>query len=98
MKSKTRKSEKQKKKIVIDPAWELINPNAAGIDIGSREHWACVPARSAEKMSVRLALLPPTLKPWPPGFRNAESKPWPWKRRGFIGFPFSKSWNGGDSR
>jgi transposase len=49
MKSKTRKSEKQKKKIVIDPAWELINPNAAGLDIGSREHWACVPARSAEK-------------------------------------------------
>ena len=49
MRSKTRKSQKQKKKIVIDPAWELINPDAAGIDIGSREHWACVPARSAEK-------------------------------------------------
>jgi transposase len=49
MKSRTRKAEKQKRKIVIDPAWELINPDAAGIDIGSREHLACVPARSAEK-------------------------------------------------
>jgi transposase len=27
----------------------LINPDAAGIGIGSREHWACVPSRSAEK-------------------------------------------------
>jgi transposase len=49
MNSKTPTSQNQKKKTVIDPAWELINPAAAGIDIGSREHWVCVPARSAEK-------------------------------------------------
>jgi transposase len=49
MKSKTQKSPKQKQKIPLDPAWELIHPAAAGIDIGSREHWACVPARSAGK-------------------------------------------------
>jgi transposase len=49
MKSKPRKSEKKKKKTVIDPAWELIHPEAAGIDIGSREHWACVPAGSTGK-------------------------------------------------
>jgi len=49
MKSNIRKSQKKKKKIVIDPAWELINPEAAGIDIGSKEHWACVPAHSAQK-------------------------------------------------
>ena len=36
MKSKPRKSEKKKKKTVIDPAWELIHPEAAGIDIGSK--------------------------------------------------------------
>ncbi|MGH9724986.1 MAG: IS110 family transposase [Candidatus Acidiferrales bacterium] len=35
--------------IVIDPTWELINPDAAGLDIGSREHWACVPPGRAEK-------------------------------------------------
>jgi transposase len=28
--------------------FERINPNAAGIDIGSREHWVCVPADRAE--------------------------------------------------
>src|ERR1700685_4354750 len=49
MKSKTPKSPKKKKKVMNDPAWELINPHAAGIDIGSREHWVCVPARSADK-------------------------------------------------
>jgi transposase len=45
----TPKISKAKEKIVIDPAWELINPDAAGIDIGSREHWACVPAGRAGK-------------------------------------------------
>src|SRR5271170_8442515 len=49
MKSKIRKSQKQKKKTVIDPVWELINPDAAGIDIGFREHWACVPAGRDQK-------------------------------------------------
>lgn len=44
MKKKPAKFKKQKEKITIDSCWELINPNAAGIDIGSREHWVCVPA------------------------------------------------------
>ena len=43
MKSKTPKSRKQKKKISVNQAWEAINPHAAGIDIGGREHFACVP-------------------------------------------------------
>ena len=33
----------------MDDGWEQINPNAAGVDIGSKEHWACVPASRAEK-------------------------------------------------
>ena len=49
MKNKAKKSKKQKQKIDLDQGWELINPNAAGIDIGSREHWACVPAGRTEK-------------------------------------------------
>ena len=49
MKSKTKKHAKQKKNNRLDPAWELINPEAAGIDIGSREHWACVPASRSPK-------------------------------------------------
>lgn len=52
MKSKTPKSKKKKQKISIESDWELINPHAAGIDIGSREHWVCVPA-SATANNVR---------------------------------------------
>jgi transposase len=36
----------------IEEAWPLINPHAAGVDIGSREHWACVPA-GADPQPVR---------------------------------------------
>jgi transposase len=43
MKIKTAKKQKQSKKITMDAVWKPINLHAAGIDIGSREHWACVP-------------------------------------------------------
>ena len=46
MKSKTSKRKKQSKKVSIDAAWEPVNAHAAGVDIGSREHWACVPAEA----------------------------------------------------
>jgi transposase len=44
MNNKSNSSKMKKQKITINPDWELINPDAAGIDIGSREHWACVAA------------------------------------------------------
>jgi len=28
---------------------EQMNPNAAGIDLGSAEHWVCVPSERTEK-------------------------------------------------
>jgi transposase len=43
MTTKTSQSKKRKPKISIDQRWEIINPHAAGIDIGAREHWVCVP-------------------------------------------------------
>ena len=49
MKKKSTQSGKRKKKISVNDGWEQINPDAAGIDIGSKEHWACVPADRAEK-------------------------------------------------
>jgi transposase len=52
MKSKTLKNKKQNKKISIDADWEPINPHAAGVDIGSREHWVAVPPQ-AGKTPVR---------------------------------------------
>ena len=33
----------------MDQAWPLINPNAAGVDLGSREHWVAVPADRAQQ-------------------------------------------------
>jgi len=47
MKSKTTKQKSKSKKISVDAGWEAINPHAAGVDIGAREHWACVPAKSS---------------------------------------------------
>ena len=49
MKSKTPKSKKQKKKISIDQGWEAINAHAAGLDIGSKEHFVCVPPEATPK-------------------------------------------------
>lgn len=49
MKSKTSKSKKEKKKISVDQNWEAVNPHAAGLDIGLREHFACVPADAAPR-------------------------------------------------
>jgi hypothetical protein len=39
---KTSKAKKNKQKISLQDDGEPINPNAAGIDIGSREHYVCV--------------------------------------------------------
>jgi transposase len=47
MKSKASKHQKKKQKISVNQGWEIIHPHAAGIDIGSREHFVCVPPGSA---------------------------------------------------
>jgi transposase len=49
MKSKTAKKKKQSKKVILDATWQPINLHAAGVDIGSREHWACVPPEAAAR-------------------------------------------------
>lgn len=43
MKSSTAKPQKTIMKISADQNWSIVNPNAAGIDLGSREHWVAVP-------------------------------------------------------
>lgn len=42
-KSTSQKTNKPKKKVSIDQEWPLINPDAAGVDLGLREHWVAVP-------------------------------------------------------
>jgi transposase len=49
MKTKAIKSKKRKNKISIDQGWATLNAHAAGIDIGAKEHYVCVPADSSEK-------------------------------------------------
>jgi transposase len=43
MKNKSPKTKKGKQRISINQAWPLINADAAGVDLGSREHWVAVP-------------------------------------------------------
>jgi len=49
MKRRTAKLDKGKKQISVDQGWEMIHPHAAGIDIGSREHFVCVPKQTTAK-------------------------------------------------
>ncbi|GEM_PF-2099774 len=46
--SKKKPSEKSKQSEL-----SVINPHAAGIDLGSREHWACVPSSSTESTNIQ---------------------------------------------
>lgn len=50
MKTKAKKLKARKKKnpISIEAGWDMLNPNAAGIDLGSREHWVAIPPGRAE--------------------------------------------------
>src|SRR5438132_2050124 len=42
--------------------WELIHPKAAGIDIGSREHWVAVPESCAQEHLRRFGTMTPQLE------------------------------------
>src|SRR2546426_11376820 len=49
MRKKAQKFKSRKKKIAVNESWPLMNPNAAGVDLGSREHWVAVPEDRAEQ-------------------------------------------------
>ena len=50
--AKKRQARKKKNQISIEAGWDILNPNAAGIDLGSREHWVAIPP-GRDKVSVR---------------------------------------------
>lgn len=52
MKKSLSKRKKANAKVAIDQNWSVLNANAAGIDLGSREHWVAVPP-GREAQSVR---------------------------------------------
>ena len=43
MRTSSQKAKKRKQKVSLNQQWPLINPDAAGVDLGSREHWVAVP-------------------------------------------------------
>lgn len=49
MHKKILSSKNKKKKISVAQDWPLINPNAAGIDLGSKEHWVAIPPGRAQQ-------------------------------------------------
>lgn len=52
MPTTSQKNKKRKQKVSIEQDWPLIHPDAAGVDLGSREHWVAVPQDRAAQ-SVR---------------------------------------------
>jgi transposase len=52
MRKKNQKSNQAKQKVSIHQEWPLINPHAAGVDLGAREHWVAVPA-DRDRQAVR---------------------------------------------
>ncbi len=52
MKSYGKKSNKSR--IRITNAMTMLNPDTAGIDIGSEFHWSCVPATHTEKKCSKI--------------------------------------------
>lgn len=64
MKTQASKSKARKRKIKIDinTYWEQINPHAAGIDIGSRESYVCVPAGSHPQPVQRFGTTTPEIE------------------------------------
>jgi transposase len=43
------KKRRRSKKSLLEQKLEMLNPNAAGIDVASAEHWVCVPQDRAEQ-------------------------------------------------
>ena len=52
MKNKAHHKRDRKRKISINQNWDIINPDAAGVDLGSAEHWVAVPP-GRDQESVR---------------------------------------------
>jgi len=53
---------RKSKRIELNEQWEKINPDAAGIDIGAREHYVCVPARRHQPSVRRFGTTTPELE------------------------------------
>jgi hypothetical protein len=83
---KKRRNSKRKKRRSRSKSWDsfpIINVNAAGIDIGSEEHWVAVPADRDEEPVRSFGCFTGDLHAM--AERPAALKPLPWSPRGSIG-------------
>jgi len=74
-------------------SFKTIEPNAAGIDLGSREHWVAGPPRDDDRPNV--ARFGTTTLNWyglPIGSRSRASRPSPWKALGCTGYRSLRFW------
>ena len=62
MKKSASKRKEANQKVSVDQNWAVFNPNAAGIDLGSREHWVAVPAERDPQNVRRLGTTTPDLE------------------------------------
>src|SRR5947208_8670776 len=63
MKNKVAKDRKKRKsKIQLNGQWEKVNHDAAGIDIGARDHYVCVPADRDPEPVCRFGTTTPELE------------------------------------
>lgn len=47
--SRNRKTKQKKQQVTVDQNWSVLHPDAAGIDLGAREHWVALPPGRAEQ-------------------------------------------------
>lgn len=71
-KKSTSKRKKATQKVSIDQDWSIINTNAAGIDLGSREHWVAVPAGRAVQSVRRFGTTTPQLQAMAEWFKQCQ--------------------------
>jgi transposase len=62
MKKSASKRKEANQKVSVDQNWAVFNPNAAGIDLGSREHGVAVPAERDPQNVRRLGTTTPDLE------------------------------------
>ncbi|MDD1649394.1 MAG: IS110 family transposase [Methylococcaceae bacterium] len=72
MKKSTSERKKATQKVSIGQDWSVINTNAAGIDLGSREHWVAVPAGRAAENVRRFGTTTPELEAMAEWFKQCQ--------------------------
>jgi hypothetical protein len=72
---------------------QVINPNAAGIDLGSGLHVVAVPPDRDPAPVRSFGCFTAVSTPLPSGSSNVVLRRWPWNPLGCIGFPCIRSLN-----